>query len=219
MEIVDPAQKRTIQKFYFAGWPTASQITIDSQKTSYRYDYRFRPINVQTDRRFGKLLGQKTVDVSNRLFYSEDSYGRREYTDFRAQNNLIRRVSGTQEDFSLADNRAVLKLDRDQSPNAPLAFVPEFAKKIRTGTHQALLLKELALPSIRRHSDVIQDQKIIVVLKHRTSEMLSKGTREPAAGKTGRGSALTVFRNWPINRYGQAPMPDVSILLNPTLTG
>jgi hypothetical protein len=65
------------------------------------------------------LVSATVYDDRHRVFYSEDPYGRREYMGYRASDgDLIRRVQGTHDAFSLADNSAVLNLVRDASDNA-----------------------------------------------------------------------------------------------------
>ena len=94
--------------------------TSDNRTTDVVFDYKRRPISTTVYPSDGVSLETETVYVGNRVFYTEDPYGRREYMGYSATNSseLIRRVQANHPDYTVANNAAVLALTRDTGANA-----------------------------------------------------------------------------------------------------
>ncbi len=88
-------------------------------KTTYVYDYRGRRVETTVHTSSGESLTSELTYVDNKLFSSEDAHGRNTYFAYDATDGrLIRSVTGTTTEFSLADFDAVINKTRDFTANA-----------------------------------------------------------------------------------------------------
>ena len=92
----------------------------DGKKTSYTYDFRGRVTETSVYPYTGKTLTSKTsYDDNNRVFYTEDPYGRRNYIGYSAYNTTeqVRNIQCTKDSVTYASNTAIMAATRDSSNN------------------------------------------------------------------------------------------------------
>ena len=107
------------KKSYLNGTPLVKAQLTNGNLTEYFYDYRHRVVRTVTHADNNSSLTQKSVYIDNKLFSSEDAYGRRTYYSYRESDTaMVRTVQGTVPSFSLADFAAVDSLPRDLNVNA-----------------------------------------------------------------------------------------------------
>jgi RHS repeat-associated protein len=99
------------------------QIT-NGRKTMSQYDYRHRVIESKSWPYAGTMLSTKTNYLNNRVFYTEDAYGRREYMGYSVSNasELIRRVTTGPAGYAIANFPAVMDLNRLSAPAAVVSI-------------------------------------------------------------------------------------------------
>jgi len=121
----DALTKSVTEYFYVGNTPKIDYQVSDGKKTSYVYDFKDRVVETSVYPYAGKTLTNKTVYVDNRVFYSEDPYGRRQYMGYSASNTTekIRTISCTVPANVYANNSAVLAASRSNSLNAPFVIV------------------------------------------------------------------------------------------------
>ena len=113
---------------YTYGSNTNSRIVIqqitNGRKTMSQYDYRHRVIESKSWPYAGTMLSTKTNYVNNRVFYTEDAYGRREYMGYSVSNasELIRRVTTGPAGYAIANFPAVMDLNRLSAPAGVVAI-------------------------------------------------------------------------------------------------
>jgi len=116
---------KSITEYYYVGDSDRIDYqVINGKKTSYEYDHQGRTTEVSVYPYTGKTLTTETVyDSQNRLFYTEDPYGRREYVGYSASNTTeqIRRIQCTVSTQTYATNTAILNATRSSGTNA--AFI------------------------------------------------------------------------------------------------
>lgn len=118
----DINQQRVTINTYKPATDLVTSSTTNGKKTEYLYDYRRRVTETKTYPY--KLAGvqqvhtNRTVYRNNRVFYTEDHNGFKEYMGYSATNEpeLIRRVQVTDTEFSLQDNADILALDFTTDP-------------------------------------------------------------------------------------------------------
>ncbi|MCG8649118.1 MAG: hypothetical protein MI861_04760, partial [Pirellulales bacterium] len=118
-EVATPAIASTTTYAYIDGTRIPRQTVRNGQKSESTIDYRGRRVSSKTCPRVGVELESTQTYIDNQLFCSEDPYGRKTYYAYDATDGrLIRTVTGTTAEFSLADFSAVLNLTRDYTANA-----------------------------------------------------------------------------------------------------
>ena len=119
----DATQKSATSYVYVPQTTTVIAVTTDDKRTDYILDQRNRSIETKRYPNASTTLVTKTqYDVFNRVFYTEDPYGRREYMGYSASDGpeLIRRVQFTMTDGAsiIVNNSDVMNLDRSGEVNA-----------------------------------------------------------------------------------------------------
>lgn len=104
---------------YLNGTALPLTVTSRGEMTSYVYDYRHRAVQTIIQPQSGRTLVSKRTYRNNRLFSTEDPYGRKRFSAYRSTDGaLLRSIQGTVPQFALADFAAVLNQPRDLNPNA-----------------------------------------------------------------------------------------------------
>jgi len=117
--ITDPALKVEETVTYLTGTDRPATRTRAGEVTTYTYDYRHRLVETKTQPRVGTFLTSKQVYKDNKLFSSEDPYGRKTFYAYRSSDAaLVRTIQATVPSVTYADFAAVLAATR-AAPTTP----------------------------------------------------------------------------------------------------
>lgn len=118
-EVATPDVAMTESWVYLNGTDDPIEHNVAGSKTKFVYDYRGRRIQTTVYPRANVELMSSNSYVDNRLFSSQDPYGRKSFYGYDVTNGrMIRQVIGTVPSYSLANFAAVMAAVRNQSPNA-----------------------------------------------------------------------------------------------------
>ena len=110
----DTNNRRVIDRVFLDGTGLVRLRTENGTRTENDYDYRRRSIREKVQPYEGRDLYYERAYISNRLFYEEDPYNRRQYFAYRTSDvSLVRTVQGTHRDAELNSFGEVLNLARD----------------------------------------------------------------------------------------------------------
>ncbi len=126
--ITDPALKVEEVVTYVNGTELRATCIRAGEKTVYTYDYRHRLAQSTVQPRVGKTLTSKQVYIDNKLFSSEDPYGRKTFYAYRTSDaRLARTIQATVPSVTYATFAAVAAATRApaNTPN-PTSLITDY---------------------------------------------------------------------------------------------
>ena len=126
--ITDPALRVEEVCTYLNGTELKESCVRAGEKTTYVYDYRHRLVETKTQPRVGKTLSSKQVYIDNKLFSSEDPYGRKTFYAYNTSDaRLIRTNQATIPSVTYANFAAVTAATRAPASTAnPTSLITDY---------------------------------------------------------------------------------------------
>ena len=126
--ITDPALRVEEICTYVPGTELKASCLRAGEKTTYTYDYRHRLVESKVQPRVGKTLVSKQAYKDNKLFSSEDPYGRKTFYAYRASDAaLVRTIQATVPSVTFADFAAVTAATRAPASTAnPTSLITDY---------------------------------------------------------------------------------------------